>query len=310
MSSYTLTLPDHTASATVFFRIWDTSGNVFDFNDNTFKAIGSATTPYVAATERTAMGGTGDSAYQAAITLENINNTALAKRYIVKAYTQAGGSPADTDDAISEGTIVNGGELTIQAGEIGEQPIVVQAEISVKATAGSTAQVSCWLERAGRLLEVSTLGGTAFTAATSDTITSNGHGLSNGDVLILTTTNTLPAGLSTGTPYYVISATTNTFELSTSAGGSAVDITSTGTGTHYWHQPTATVTLREHGSGSNLFSKSLTAADLVNSSTVTNIFEGEQSSPGFTDDRQYAVTATVIENGNTWTTIHNRVVIG
>jgi hypothetical protein len=310
MTTHVFTIPDHTESLNIFFRVWDTSGNVFDFSDNTFKAIGGATTPYVAATERTAMGGTGKSGYQASIDLALLNNTALAKRYILKAYTRAGGSPADTDAAISEALIIDGGLIVVQAGELGEAPVIVQVELSVKSTAGSTGQVSCWLERNGRLLPVSTLGGTVFTAATDDVVTSAGHGLSDTNVLILTTSNTLPAGLSTGTPYFVRDATTDTFKLALTSGGAAIDITSTGTGVHKWHKPTATVTVREHGSGSNLFSKAMDADDLVNSSTVTNIFEDEQTSPGFTDDRQFAVTATITENGNTWTTIHNRVVIG
>jgi len=71
-----------------------------------------------------------------------------------------------------------------------------------------------------------------FTAATTDIITSAAHGLVNGNKVVLTTTDTLPAGLSTGTVYYVIDVTTNTFKLSTQRGGGPVDITDTGTGTH------------------------------------------------------------------------------
>jgi len=73
-----------------------------------------------------------------------------------------------------------------------------------------------------------------FTAATTDIITSATHGLSDNDVVVLTTTDTLPAGLSTSTRYYVTSATTNTFKLTTSINGDVVDITDTGTGTHTW----------------------------------------------------------------------------
>lgn len=77
---------------------------------------------------------------------------------------------------------------------------------------------------------------TTFTVnAGTDIVTSNAHGLSNAQPLLLTSTTTLPAGLSANTIYYVISATTNTFQLSTSVGGSAVDITDTGTGTHSWY---------------------------------------------------------------------------
>lgn len=305
MTTEIFTSPEYTASATVFFRLFNSSGQAFDFDDNTFKALASCTTPYVAATERADMGGTSKSCYQASINLANVNDTGAIGRYTLKAYEQAGGSPADSDAAISGGLA-----LTVQFGELGEREVVAQAEISVKSTAGSTCQVSAWLEWGGEKVGISTNGGTAFTAAVSDTITSNGHNLSNGDVLILTTSNTLPAGLSTGTPYYVINKTTNTFELSATSGGAAIDITDTGTGTHKWHNPTATVTLREHGSGSNLFSTSLDAADLVNSSTVTNIFEDEQASPSFTDDRQYSMIVAITENGITHTSQHNRVVIG
>lgn len=76
--------------------------------------------------------------------------------------------------------------------------------------------------------------GANFTAAVSDTITDASHGLIDGDIVIFTTTDTLPAGLATDTNYYVINKTTNTFEVSTTYGGTAVDITDTGTGTHTW----------------------------------------------------------------------------
>lgn len=93
-----------------------------------------------------------------------------------------------------------------------------------------------------------------FTAAVTDIITSNAHGLKNGDKVVLTTTTTLPAGLATGTVYYVIEATTNTFKLSTISISNyttgvgqipnAVDITDTGTGTH---------TFTMHDIGKNIF---------------------------------------------------------
>ncbi len=73
-----------------------------------------------------------------------------------------------------------------------------------------------------------------FTAATTDLITSNSHALKNGDLVVLTTTTTLPAGLALATVYHVISATTNTFELALTNNGAPVDITDTGTGTHTW----------------------------------------------------------------------------
>lgn len=65
-----------------------------------------------------------------------------------------------------------------------------------------------------------------------ETITEIAHGLVNGDEVTFTTTGTLPAGLSTGTTYYVVGKTDDTFQVSTTFGGSAVNITDQGSGTH------------------------------------------------------------------------------
>lgn len=75
-----------------------------------------------------------------------------------------------------------------------------------------------------------------FTAAVDDIITSSNHGLIDDDTVRLTTTNALPAGLSVTTTYHVISATTDTFELSASQGGAKIDITGSGTGTHTFNR--------------------------------------------------------------------------
>jgi len=71
-----------------------------------------------------------------------------------------------------------------------------------------------------------------FTAAVTNVITSASHGLKNGDMIVLTTTGTLPAGLETDTVYYVRDATTNTFKVALTPEEPEVDITDTGTGTH------------------------------------------------------------------------------
>lgn len=79
-----------------------------------------------------------------------------------------------------------------------------------------------------------------FTAATDDILTSTGT-LGFANLLPYTrvqvsTTTTLPAGLAAATDYYVIKLTDTTIKLATSyanaVAGTAIDITSTGTGTH------------------------------------------------------------------------------
>lgn len=72
--------------------------------------------------------------------------------------------------------------------------------------------------------------GTNYVAATNDTFTLNSHGLSNGDTIIFSSLgDAVGTGLAINTIYYIISSTDNTFEISTSSGGTAVDITSAGT---------------------------------------------------------------------------------
>lgn len=80
-----------------------------------------------------------------------------------------------------------------------------------------------------------------FTAVADDTCTSANHGMSNGQIVVVTSTTTLPAGLSTNTHYFVIDAAANTFKLSASLGGAAVNITDSGTGVHTMHRISALI---------------------------------------------------------------------
>lgn len=72
----------------------------------------------------------------------------------------------------------------------------------------------------------------AFSAANSgDVFTMNNHGYVNGDAVKFRTLSSGSAGVSLGTTYYVISATTNTFQVATAPGGSAVPLSADITGT-------------------------------------------------------------------------------
>lgn len=95
----------------------------------------------------------------------------------------------------------------------------------------------------------------SFTAdAGTNYLTSASHGLSNGDQLNFLTDGTLPGGLETfdynypwgGELYYVINKTTNTFQVSLTQGGSAVDITSAGSGTHDWYNDTVKIVVQHN----------------------------------------------------------------
>lgn len=71
------------------------------------------------------------------------------------------------------------------------------------------------------------IGGTALT---SDTITAPAHGLSNNQrVFVLAVPGmAIPTGLAENTIYFVINAAANTFQLSATQGGAAVDLTADG----------------------------------------------------------------------------------
>lgn len=65
----------------------------------------------------------------------------------------------------------------------------------------------------------------------TDAITSTAHGFNNGCRLYYTAGTAAIGGLTSGTTYYVVNKTNDTFKLSATLGGSAIDLTTTGTGT-------------------------------------------------------------------------------
>ena len=73
------------------------------------------------------------------------------------------------------------------------------------------------------------------TSASPAVITKNNHGFVAGDQLVFTTTGALPTGLTKFRRYYVLSTglTTNSFRVSTTSGGSAVNTSGGQSGTHF-----------------------------------------------------------------------------
>jgi hypothetical protein len=70
------------------------------------------------------------------------------------------------------------------------------------------------------------------TIATPGVFTVTAHGYSDGDAVSLSTTGALPTGLAANTVYYVVNKATNTFNLSTTLGGSAIATSGTQSGVH------------------------------------------------------------------------------
>lgn len=79
----------------------------------------------------------------------------------------------------------------------------------------------------------------SFTATISNAspavVTATGHGLNNNDFIQFTTTGSLPTGLSTNTTYFVVNKATDTFQVSLTPGGTAINTSSAGSGTHTVH---------------------------------------------------------------------------
>jgi hypothetical protein len=78
-----------------------------------------------------------------------------------------------------------------------------------------------------------TTGDTDISTA-NDTITEPSHGLPNGTRLTVVSSGAYPTGLATATNYYVVQATTDTFKVSVTPGGTPVDITATAAVTLTW----------------------------------------------------------------------------
>ncbi len=69
----------------------------------------------------------------------------------------------------------------------------------------------------------------------TDTFTSTGHGLANNDRVYIGDIYNAPAApLSITTQYWIVNATTDTFQLATAQGGAAIDLTTTGNSVQGW----------------------------------------------------------------------------
>lgn len=79
---------------------------------------------------------------------------------------------------------------------------------------------------------------TVDTTLANDLLLSRGHGMSDGDRVVLFNVfaEALATGLVEGTVYYVVQSTSDNFKVSTTLGGGAVDITAVGGGEGFWQR--------------------------------------------------------------------------
>jgi hypothetical protein len=97
-------------------------------------------------------------------------------------------------------------------------------------------------------------GAATMTIASPAVVTKTAHNLENGMAVVFSTTGALPTGVTAGTVYYVINKATDTLQISTTSGGTAVNTSGTQSGTHTLtpvsavvSSTTATIFSKSHG---------------------------------------------------------------
>jgi len=83
---------------------------------------------------------------------------------------------------------------------------------------------------------------TSINQSTNEFITSS-HDFVNGDIIQIGATTSVPTGVSANTNYYVIDTTSSNFKVSTTRGGTAANLQSTGSGTISFWKPMNTSTV-------------------------------------------------------------------
>ena len=133
-----------------------------------------------------------------------------------------GGSPAYAREAITYAAAATGTKAN-------------SAALTFDVPASTVAHVGLWSAvTAGTFYGYFPAGGfTPFSAnpdATSDAFTSYAHGLANTNQVLVYDIQAagLPAGFTEGTIYFVVSAATDTFQLSATSGGAAITVTTSG----------------------------------------------------------------------------------
>lgn len=147
-----------------------------------------------------------------------------------------GGSPAYARVAVTWGAAASGQKTNTNSMTIDVPAGTYGFFIFFNALTGNTSNYRGYIPFGG----ASALKGFASvdTTLTNDQLLAPAHGMSDGDrVMVLNNFGgTLATGLTEGTVYFVVSSATNTFKVSATSGGAAVDITGLGNGTVYWQR--------------------------------------------------------------------------
>jgi hypothetical protein len=143
------------------------------------------------------------------------------------AATEAtGGSPAYARQAVTWGT-PSGGTVSNTGGLTFDVPAGTYGFFTFwNASSGNTNNYRGYAPFGGATKGFGTVDSADLTA---NTITSNAHGLANADRVLLFNVfaETIPGGATEGGAYFVVGAATDTFQVSLTSGGAAVDLATT-----------------------------------------------------------------------------------
>jgi hypothetical protein len=126
-----------------------------------------------------------------------------------------------------------GQTITVGSGTNWGAPAVIS--LSGTTTSGSTTVLMSSTTGLATGMEIAGTGISSSVAVTiqgtpTNTVTLTAHGIPNGTLISFATIVTT-TGITTYTPYYVVNATTNTFQISLTSGGAPITMTNTGSGT-------------------------------------------------------------------------------
>jgi hypothetical protein len=121
-------------------------------------------------------------------------------------------------------------------GNTGALAFAGKAIIDLGATSNINAQyldiaLYCYNSMTNKYLRTYGVRHTVTGSAAADTLTKASHGLANGTPVMIMSSGTIPSGLVADYVYHVVNTATNTFQLAAVSGGTAIDLTSDGTGT-------------------------------------------------------------------------------
>jgi hypothetical protein len=210
-----------TETATITFDETDyvyTAGDNISIVGNEISIIESPTFTGTVAGVTKAMVGLGD-----------VDNTSDADKPVSTDQQNALDLKADLAGATFTGTVTTNQGIT----NAQQKNALIASGYNI--VSGGFAQAS----RAIMTSTIQSLMGTAtISIATPGVVTRATHGLTNGSLVYFTTTGALPTGLLPDVDYFVINSATNTFQLSLTLNGTAINTSGTQSGTHVLYRET------------------------------------------------------------------------